>query len=120
MVGTTSSTFDSVLDACRHQHRRIVLAVLATEQRSVTLNDLTHTVRKTSHHTPITEVSEAALAEIRRSLHHVHLPKLASEGLATYDPDRQLVEPTEQLEQVQPTVSTILAADSTLEPPIEL
>jgi len=30
------------------------------------------------------------------------------------------VEPTEQFEQVQPTVSTIIDADPTLETPVEL
>ncbi|AGB31150.1 hypothetical protein C488_01719 [Natrinema pellirubrum DSM 15624] len=115
-----SIAFDSVLDLCQHQHRRIVLAILAAEQRSLTLNDLTKTVLKYNHHTPLTEVSEDRLAEIRLSLCHVHLPKLASEGLITHDPDRQLVEPTEQFEQVQPTLTTILDADPTLEAPIEL
>ncbi|MFC6766680.1 DUF7344 domain-containing protein [Natrinema soli] len=119
-MSEASSTFDSVLDLCQHQHRRIVLAVLAEEQRSLTLNDLTQTVLKYNHQTSITEVSEDVLTEIRLSLYHVHLPKLASEELITYDSDRQLVELTEQFEQVQPTVSTILDADPTLEAPIEL
>ncbi len=97
-----------------------MLAILAAEQRSLTLNDLTKTVLKYNHHTPLTEVSEGRLAGIRLSLCHVHLPKLASKGLITHDPDRQLVEPTEQFEQVQPTLTTILGADPALEVPIEL
>lgn len=115
-----STTFDTVLDLCQHQHRRIVLAILAAEQRSLTLNDLTKTVLKYNHQTPITEVSEDVLAEIRLSLYHVHLPMLTSEGLITYDPEQQLVEPTDQFEQVQPTVSMILDADPTLDVPISL
>jgi hypothetical protein len=120
MMSETTSAFDSVLDLCQHQHRRIVLALLAAEQRSLTLNDLTQTVLKYNHQASPTAVSEDVLTEIRLSLHHVHLPKLASDGLITYDPDRQLVEPTEQFEQVQPTLATILDADPTLETPIEL
>ncbi|WP_339105884.1 hypothetical protein [Haloterrigena salinisoli] len=119
-MSEASSTFDSVLDLCQHHHRRIVLGILAAEQRSLTLNDLTQTVLKYNHHTSITEVSEDELTDIRLSLYHVHLPKLASEGIITYDSDRQLVEPTEQFEQIQPTVSTIVDADPTLEAPIEL
>ncbi|PGF14167.1 hypothetical protein CP556_24380 [Natrinema sp. CBA1119] len=115
-----SSTFDSVLNLCQHQHRRIVLGILAAEQRSLTLNDLTQTVLKYNHQTSITEVSEDVLTEIRLLLYHVHLPKLASEGIITYDPDRQLVEPTEQFKQIQPTVSTIIDDDPSLEAPIEL
>ncbi|PSQ27855.1 hypothetical protein BRD03_06165 [Halobacteriales archaeon QS_9_68_17] len=119
-MSETTSVFNSVLDVCQHQHRRIVLALLAAEQRSLTLNDLTHTVLKYNHQSSPTEISGDVLTEIRLSLHHVHLPKLASEGLITYDPDRQLVKPTEQFEPVQPIVSTILDADPTLEAPIKL
>ena len=120
MMSETASAFDSVLDLCQHQHRRIVLALLAAEQRSLTLSDLTQTVLEYNHQASPTTVSADVLTEIRLSLHHVHLPKLASDGLVTYDPDRQLVEPTEQFEQVEPTLDTILDADPTLETPIEL
>jgi len=120
MMSVTRSTIDSVFDACQHQHRRIVLALLAAEGRSLTLNGLTQTVLKYNRQASPTAVSEGVLTEIRLSLYHVHLPKLASEGFITYDPDRKLVEPTEQFEQVQPTVSTILDVDPTLEMPIEL
>ena len=119
-MSVTRSTVDSVLDMCQHQHRRIVLALLKTEQRSLTLTDLTQAVLKYNHQASPTAVSEDVLTEIRLSLYHAHLPKLASDGLITYDPDRQLVKPTEQFEQVQPTVSMILDADPTLEMPIEL
>ena len=119
MVGT-STAFDSVLDLCQHQHRRIVLGTLAEEQRSLTLNDLTKAVLKYNHQTPVTEASEGVLTEIRLSLYHVHLPKLAAAGLIDYDPERELVEPTEQFEQVQPTLSTILNADPSLEAPMTL
>ena len=71
------------------------------------------------HQTPITEASEDVLTEIRLSLYHCHLPKLASEGLINYDPKRQLVEPTAQLDQVQPTLSAALA-DPSLETPMKL
>jgi hypothetical protein len=115
-----SSPFDTVLRLCQHQHRRIVLAILAAEQRSLTLNDLTKTVLKYNHQTPITEVSEDVLVDIRLSLYHVHLPMLASESLIAYDPEQQLVEPAEQFEQVQPSVSMIFDADPTLDVPISL
>lgn len=115
-----SIAFDSVLDLCQNQHRRIILGTLAEEQRSLTLNDLTQAVLKYNHQTPITEVSNDVLTEIRLSLYHVHLPKLASEGLINYDLERQLVEPTEQFDQVQSTLSTILDVDPSLEAPMKL
>lgn len=115
-----SPSFDSVLALCQHQHRRIVLGTLAEEQRLLTLNDLSKAVLKHNHQMPITEASEEVLNEIRVSLHHAHLPKLAAEGLIHYDSERQCVEPTDQFEQVQPMLSTLLAADPTLEAPIKL
>ena len=120
MMSETTSTFDSVLDLCRHQHRRIVLGLLTAERRSLTLNDLTKTVLAYNHQASPTEVSRDVLSKIRLSLHHFHLPKLASDGLVTYDPDQRLVEPTEQFEQVQPALATILDADPTLKTPVEL
>jgi len=104
----------------QNQHRRIVLGTLAEEQRSLTLNDLTKAILKYNHQTPITEASEDVLTEIRLSLYHVHLPKLSSKGLINYDPERELVEPIEQFDQVQPTLSMILDADPSLEEPMKL
>lgn len=115
-----SIAFDSVLDLCGDQHRRIVLAVLTEERRSLTLNDLTKAILKYNHQMPITEVPEDMISGVRVSLYHRHLPKLASEGLIDYDSERQLVEPTDRLIQMQPTLSTILDADPTLEMPMEL
>ena len=112
--------FDSLLDICRNQHRRIVLGALTEEQRAVTLDDLTRGIIKYNHQTPISEISEDVRREIRLSLYHVHLPKLAAEGFVRYCSAQQLVEPTEKLKEAQPTLSTILAADPSLETPIEL
>ena len=119
-MNTDSIGFDSVLDLCQHQHRRIVLGVLAEEKRPLTLRDLTEAVLKYNHQIPITEVSEDVLTEIRHSLYHVHIPKLAAAGLIHYAPERQLVVPAKQLDQIQPTLSTILDADPTLDAAMEL
>lgn len=115
-----SISLGSLLELCQHQHRRIILGILIAEHRTLTVNDLTKTILKSNHHTPVTEAAEDELTEIHLSLYHSHLPKLASKGLINYDSERQLVEPTEQLEQVQPTLSTILDADNSLETPIAL
>lgn len=120
MMSSDATAFDSVLDSCQNQHRRIVLRTVAEEQRSVTLDELTKIVFRHTHQTPFTEASEDVLTRIRLSLYQAHLPKLASKGLINYDSERQLVEPTEQGEQVQETLSTILGADPSLEAPIEL
>lgn len=111
---------DSILDLCQNQQRRIVVEVLAEEQRSLTLDDLTEAIFKYSLQESPTETSENALSEIRLSLYHVDLPNLASEGFINYDREHELAKPTEQLDQVQQTLSTILDADPSPEAPIEL
>lgn len=109
--------FDSLLDLCQNQHRRNVLKTLTEEQRLLTLYELTKVVFNYNYQTPLTEASGDVLTEIRLSLYHVHLPKLASEGLIKYKPEHQLVKPTEKLDRAQQTLSTIFEADSTLKAP---
>lgn len=115
MMSEKSIAFDSILKLCWNQHRRIVLKTLAEEQQSLTLDELTEAILTYNHHTPPAEASEDVVTEVRLSLYQVDLPKLVSEGLIDYDPEHQLVEPTEQLDQIQPTLSTILDADPSLE-----
>lgn len=119
-MSENSLSFDKVLGLCQHQHRRIVLGALAEERRSLTLDDLTNAVLEYNHQTPLPAASADLLAEIRLSLYQVHLPKLASAGLVTFDSERRLVEATEQLDRVEPTLFAILAADPTLDAPIGL
>ena len=119
MVGT-STEFDTLLELCQEQHRRIVLAVLASEKRSLTMNDLTKAIIKYNHHTPLLEISEEESRQIRTELYHVHIPKLEDQSLVEYDRKRQLVEPTSQFDQLQPQLSAIIDVDPDLEPPIVL
>ncbi|QSX00990.1 DUF7344 domain-containing protein [Haloterrigena alkaliphila] len=119
MVGT-SAEFDTLLELCQEQHRRIVLAVLASEKRSLTVNDLTKTIIKHNHHTPLREISSEESRRIRLELHHVHIPKLADQSLVEYDQERKLVEPTSRLDQLQPQLSAIIDADPVLDPLVAL
>lgn len=119
-VMSSSIDSDTVLGLCADQHRRIALAVLANEQRSLTRNDLTKAIAKHNHHVPVTEMPKERLSEVQISLHHVHLPKIEAAGLVNYDQERGLVEPTEQFEEVQPQLSALFEADLDLESPVEL
>ncbi|WP_339105255.1 hypothetical protein [Haloterrigena salinisoli] len=119
MVGT-STEFDTLLELCREQHRRIVLAVLASEKRSLTVNDLTKTIIKHNHHTPLREISGEESMQIRMELHHVHIPMLEEQSLVEYDQKRQLVEPTPEFDQLQPQLSAIIDADPVLHPLVAL
>ena len=117
-VGTIE--LDTVLDLCRSRHRRCVLAVLDEERRPLTINDLTKTVVKYNHHMPITEVSAERQRQIRRRLHHEHIPKMETEGVVEFDPERRLVEPTAQFDELHPHLSAIVDADPALEKPVRL
>lgn len=116
MVGT-SIEFDAVLDVCEHEHRRIVLAALADQQQSVSINDLANAILKHNHHMPLTEVDGETVTEIQTALHHVHLPKLEAVELVEYDSERQLVESTAQFDEGVPHLSAILGADPELATP---
>jgi len=119
MVGT-STEFNTLLELCQEQHRRIILAVFASEERSLTVNDLTKAIVKHNHHTPPLEVSREETRQIRISLHHMHIPKLEDLSLVNYVQERQLVEPTPQFDQLQPQLSAVIDADPELEAPVAL
>lgn len=111
---------DSIISVCQKEYRRIVLEVLVEQQRSLTVNDLTKAIFNYNSRTEPTEMPEDGLTEIRLSLYHVDLPKLAAEGFINYNQEHKLVELTEQLDQIQPTLSTILDANPSAKAPIEL
>ena len=111
----TTSEFDAVLSLCQNQHRRIVIAVLAEEQQSTTLDDLIRAIVRYNHQMPFPEASDEIVTQIQISLHHLHLPKLNDAGLVEYYPEQQRVMPTEQFDQIQPLLSAIIEADPDLE-----
>ncbi|MFC4550013.1 MULTISPECIES: DUF7344 domain-containing protein [Halorussus] len=112
--------FDTVLDLCQHNHRRIVLAALADRRQSVATNDLTKEIVKRDHPVPPTETSGETVTRIETALHHVHLPRLEDAALVEHDPERQLVKPTAQFARGEPHLSAILDADPALATPPEV
>ena len=117
MVGPITE-FDTVLELCREQHRRIILTTLVHEKQPVSVDDLTKTILKHNHHTPLAEVPEEESKRIPLALHHVHLPKLADQSLIDYDQEQQLVEPTPLFDRLQPQLSAINDVDPDLEAPV--
>ncbi|MDQ2049169.1 hypothetical protein RBH26_01595 [Natronolimnohabitans sp. A-GB9] len=120
IMSKRSIEFDTVLDLCRDRQRRIVLAVLADQQRSLTLNDLVKAISKHNHHRDVTAVSGDELSQIALSLYHEHIPMLETASVIDYDSERDLVEPTERFDELQPYLSAIVEADPELEPPVGL
>lgn len=119
MMSEKPIAVDSMLDMCAKKQRRVVLGVLVKGQQSLSVNDLAEATFNHNLQDPSIDVSENVLTDIRLSLYHVDLPKLAAEGFIDYDREHELVEPTEQLDQVQSTLSAVLDADLSAKAPIE-
>ena len=111
--------FDTVLDACKHPHRRIVLAALVETHQSVPVDDLANAIVTHNHHMPPTDVSGETPTRIRTALNHVHLPKLDEAGFIQYDSEHQLVKPTAQCNGGESHLLAVLDADPELAMPLE-
>lgn len=79
----------------RHQllsaeRRRMVLDALATRDAPVELVDVARAVALRENDDG--ELDEETVDSAKISLHHVHLPKLASGGVIDYDAERNCVE----------------------------
>ena len=115
-----SVAFDRFLELCSDRHRRVVVAVLAGQRRTLTLQDLTKAVVRHGHHRAPEDAPGDVLEREQLSLYHCHVPALADAGLVDFDTTRHLVEPTERLHEWQSLLSTLLDADPALESPVEL
>lgn len=118
MVGTPID-FDTLLELCGNEHRRILLGTLLEERRALTMRDLSEAIVEYNHHAPLQEVSGETMTQLQTELHHLHVPRLVAAGLVEYDDDRGLVEPTADFQGVAPRLKRILAADPDLESPLD-
>lgn len=109
-----ATDLDAVLDVCENKHRRIVLATLANQQQSLSIDDLTNAIIKYNHHQPPTETDDETFKRAYVGLYQSHLPKLAEAGFIQYDPEGKVVEPTAEVGREDGHLSTILAMDSDL------
>ena len=98
-----STLFDLLCDPRRRQ----ILAVLIAHRRTLTVNDLMKAVVTREQELPVTEIDGTELTQAHLELQHSHIPKLAETPLIEYDVERNLVEPTAQLEHLEPFLSII-------------
>lgn len=96
---------DAVFDLLANRRRRRALTVLGSDDRQLTVNDLTKELAVEEAGPLITDVPPETVREIFVSLRHVHVPKLADLELVEYDRDRGLVEPTDRLAALEPYLS---------------
>ncbi|WP_226042439.1 hypothetical protein [Natrinema sp. DC36] len=98
---------DEILELLSHQRRRAVLDFLLTHDRPLTLTDLRNEVVEKEQGTEITEIPSKQVQQVHISLHHVHIPKLEEKEVINYDSSRNLVEPTEELSQLEPFLAQL-------------
>lgn len=97
-----SLSLDTVYTLLSHNRRRAVLDLLLTHDRALTLTDLRNEVVEWEENAEITEIPGEKVKQVHTELHHVHIPKLTEAGVVIYDTDRKIVEPTEELSQIEP------------------
>ncbi|WP_083902808.1 DUF7344 domain-containing protein [Natrinema versiforme] len=97
-----SLSLDTVYTLLSHNRRRAVLDLLLTHDRALTLTDLRNEVVEWEENAEITDIPGEKVKQVHADLHHVHIPKLTEAGVVIYDTDRNVVEPTEELSQIEP------------------
>ena len=89
---------DEIVDAISHSTRRQVLEYLATSESEVTLDQLTGEIDQC--HATTGPLQGPREERVKTQLYHVHIPKLAKNGLITHDRQCQRVTLTEDGEEV--------------------
>lgn len=105
-------SLDVIFEVLSDQRRRHVLTCLLDHGQAIALSELAADVagRETGpgrNEVPPhasesrMEVSEDRVQRLTASLYHVHIPKLVAAGVVDYDPDRDVVRPTESARQIE-------------------
>ncbi|RQG93094.1 hypothetical protein EA462_02505 [Natrarchaeobius halalkaliphilus] len=98
---------DTVFDLLSHRHRRIVIELLVASDGVLTIRDLRNEIIEKEQGVEITEGDKEQIEQVFISLYHIHIPKLAEEGIVNYDQERTVVEPTEKLSNLVPFLSQL-------------
>ena len=107
-IPVEDTSLDEILELISHHRRRAILDLLLTYDRPVTIDDLRNEVAKKEQDTETTEISSEQVKQVHMSLCHVHIPKLEEKEVVNYDLNRNIVEPTEKLSQLEPTLRQLL------------
>lgn len=92
LMASGDLTEDECYRLLESRRRRVVLLVLAGQQESLSVGELSRKVAE-AESDDVTPASEETVEDIRIELHHVHLPLLADHGVVEYDWTTRRVEP---------------------------
>jgi DNA-binding transcriptional ArsR family regulator len=88
---------EAIFDVLSSPYRRYVLSYLSDATTPTTIGDLAYHLAAWEEDTNIDEVSDEEATEAEILLYHVHLPKLTTVGLVTYDAESGAVAPEESI-----------------------
>ncbi|GAA0672431.1 hypothetical protein ACFQDG_05795 [Natronoarchaeum mannanilyticum] len=83
---------DETLEALANVRRRLALDCLPSRGESAALAELARRVAVSEAEGTTDAVSEERIERVKRTLYHVHLPKLDDVGLVAFDADERTVE----------------------------
>lgn len=104
--GDRKDEFFAVLS---HPSRRFVLSALQDHQAPVSIETLAMELADWHDQRPVSEPAGADGDDLKLSLVHTHLPKIADAGLVDYDASRQVVTAIEPPEEMQAYLRTVTA-----------
>lgn len=92
---TDSDSIDTLYAALANSRRLYVILRLQTTETPLQLDTLAAQLAGWETEEPPESVSETTITQIRSSLHHTHIPKLAATELVHYDADTETISPGE-------------------------
>lgn len=116
MAQTTDAvthTFSTLADPIR----RCVLYYLAEQENPVSFDQLVSQVAASCTGSRPDAVDDETIAEMRVSLYHRHLPKLADLGVISYDDNLGEITLTEDADSIVSILNSARESDCEIEPP---
>ena len=102
-----SLTTDQAFDLLGDGTRRRALAELQATDGAMSLDELAEATASRAEDVPSERVPADRWEQTAASLHHCHLPKLADAGIVEYDLAENYVEPTDEVEALEPYFEVI-------------
>lgn len=109
---SSNVSWETVFALGSEPRRLALIRVLVAYDRQLTIDDLAKEIAVRRADKEITEISGDRLVRCRIALHHSHVPRLVEAGAVTYDSERGVVDPNEQLAAIHSRLESIGNGDS--------
>lgn len=96
---------DELFDVLSDSRRRFVLTCLQEYAGALALRDVADELAVREHGASIKDIPAAEVESIRRSLYHVHVPKMADAGVVKFSKERNAVALAEGSEELTSLVA---------------